>query len=127
MNKSIANMNRTIGERELNPTGVKLAKLETLAIKLEVAYSLQAQTGWNNIIEKGNNMEASVLADLVDMLNTDPAHIITHTESINWHNHVIFDVDAMTKNALETSKEQKARIDERMTEAQARARRFFSH
>jgi len=80
---SIRNMNRTVGERELK-SGIPLTKLERLQAKLEIAESLQKQTSWTTIQEKGWIMEGDVFVALVDFANTDPAHILNTQQEPDW-------------------------------------------
>jgi len=80
---SIRNMNKTVGERELE-TGIPLTTLEKLQAKLEVAQSLQKQTGWNNIVSKGWELEGEVFVALVDFANADPQHVLNAEQEPNW-------------------------------------------
>jgi len=72
---SIINMRQSQHyHNELN-SGTELNKLEKLAVRLQVARSLQKQTGWGEIIRNGEAMEANILNELLTICDTDPAHI----------------------------------------------------
>jgi hypothetical protein len=78
MNKSIAGMNWTTGNRELD--SIPLTTLERLKVKLELAYTLQAvgQCQKNRLL--GNKMEEEVLHELSEYVTADPAHIQTEAQ-----------------------------------------------
>lgn len=98
MNLSIRNMNHTVGERK--ETGIPLTTLEKLAAKLDVAQSLQKQTGWSEIVSKGWEMEGDVFVALVDFANSDPQHVMnTEREEDYGHRFTIAGGEVMELDA----------------------------
>lgn len=67
--------------RRQEPTGVRLNKIENLAVRLDVAYSSQRQTDYPKMVEIGERIEIEVLAEVLKICNTDPAH----RNVVNYH------------------------------------------
>lgn len=71
---SMRNMNHSLRyQNELNG-GATLNAVDRLAVRLQVARSLQKQIGWGEIIKNGEEMEQNVFFDLIQICNSDPKH-----------------------------------------------------
>lgn len=71
---SMRNMNHSPRyQSELNG-GATLNAVDRLGVRLQVARSLQKQTGWGEIIQNGEEMEQNVFFDLMRICNSDPKH-----------------------------------------------------
>jgi hypothetical protein len=72
---SIINMRQSQKYHNELAGGEKLNKLERLAVRLQVARSLQKQTGWGEIVRNGEEMEKNIFFEVLSICDTDPAHI----------------------------------------------------
>ena len=82
MNKIISMNHSHYGDRDM--VTIPLTQMERLDAKRKVAQSLQNQTAWEHIVEKGWIMEGEVFVALVDFANGDPEHILNAQMEVNW-------------------------------------------
>jgi hypothetical protein len=82
MNKIISMNHSNYGDKDM--ITIPLTTLERLDAERKVAQSLQNQTAWEHIVEKGWEMEGEVFVALVDFANTDPAHMLNSQREVDW-------------------------------------------
>jgi hypothetical protein len=87
MNKIISMNHSGFGDRDMQT--IPLTPLERLDARRKVAESLQKQSGWQDIVEKGWIMEGEVFVALIDICNTDPAHILNAELEPNWDENIV--------------------------------------
>lgn len=80
---------------------------------------------WRCWCDRVNTVPAETEAEAQAREIADDAAWLGMDNQINWHGRVVFDVDAMSRNAQKRSAELKTQIDARMEEARQRAQKFF--
>lgn len=71
---SIINHNYSTRYQNELDGGNTLNEIGKLAVRLEVARGMQKQGEWQNIVEKGQQVEADTFFNLMDICLTDPRH-----------------------------------------------------
>lgn len=77
---------------DLMIVSIPLTRLERVSVGLSVARSMQAQSGFSSIIAMGIEKEQDYFLQLVDICNSDPAHIENAAEEPPTKPHIHIDL-----------------------------------
>ena len=82
MNKIISMNHSTFGAVE----SIEYTEIEQLAAEIKVAQSMQEQGRWSQQVEElGWVKEGELFVALVDLANSDPAHVLNAKQEVDWN------------------------------------------